>query len=98
MDELNSTLAALEEMVVQKGQENHALEAELDQLRSAVTAQEAELEQLVRAEEEGRATRRLEAMMRKNRLGEQLREQEQVMELLQLQIQTFLTSTFPTLG
>jgi predicted RNase H-like nuclease (RuvC/YqgF family) len=98
MEELGSVLSSLEEMVDKKGEENHALEAELVGLQAEVAGQEAELAELVRAEEEGRAARRLDQMMRKNRLGEQLKEQADLIDLLQLQIETFVTKTFPTLG
>ena len=95
---MSSALSSLEEMVAEKGAENHALEAELNELRESVARQEAELAQLVREEEEGRAARRLETMMRKNRLAEQIRDQEELIHLLQLQIQAFVSKTFPTLG
>jgi hypothetical protein len=36
--------------------------------------------------------------MRKNRLADQIKEQADLIDLLQLQIQAFVTKTFPTLG
>ena len=98
MDELGSLLSSLEEMVDKKGEENRSLTADLAELEEGVAAQEAELASLVLAEEAGRATRRLDQMMRKNRLAEQVKEQADLMDLLQLQIETFVTKTFPTLG
>jgi len=98
IEELNSVLASLEEMVGEKGAENHTLEAELVALQAGVERQEAELEAQVRAEEEGRARRRLDQIMQKNRLADQIREQAELIDLLQLQIQAFVTKTFPTLG
>ena len=98
MDELGSLLSSLEEMVDKKGEENRSLTTDLAELEEGVAAQEAELASLVLAEEAGRATRRLDQMMRKNRLAEQVKEQADLMDLLQLQIETFVTKTFPTLG
>ena len=98
MEELGSVLSSLEEMVDKKGEENHSLAADLTELQAAVAAQEEELAELVRAEEAGRAARRLDQMMRKNRLAEQVKEQADLMDLLHLQIETFVTKTFPTLG
>jgi hypothetical protein len=98
MEELDSALTSLDEMVREKDAENQALAAELEGLRAGVAAQEAELARLVRAEEEGRAARRLDQMMRKNRLADQIKEQADLIDLLQLQIQAFVTKTFPTLG
>ena len=98
IEELGSVLTSLEEMVAEKGAENHALGAELEELRESVARQEAEIAQLVREEEEGRAAHRLERIMRKNRMAEQIKEQEELIDLLQLQIQAFVSKTFPTLG
>ena len=98
MEELNAILASIQEMDAEKKQENAQLEAQAALLEAEVEEQEAELQELVRREEEERKKARMERMMKKNRLKEQLKEQTALLNALQVQVKSFVTKTYPTLG
>lgn len=97
MEELDSSLATIQEMTEEKKRENRELERELEALEQEVREQEQELEQLVRREEEERKKVRMLRLMKKNRLMEQLRDQTELLNTLQFQVQNFVTKTYPTL-
>ena len=98
MEELDTVVRSFEEMIEAKQQENVALEAEVLELEAAVSAQNEDLIKQTREAEEAAAAVRLTRVMKRNRLAEQIREQQELLLNLQEQVDTFMTRTFPTLG
>ena len=98
LEELNTVLDSIQEMRDEKEKENKNLKQELEQLKEEVQSQEKDLEDLIQHEEEERKKVRMLRVMKKNKLKEQLKDQTDLMNALQVQVQTFVTKTFPTLN
>ena len=98
MDELNTVLESIQEMIDAKIKENKSLKQEIQELRKEIQVQEKELDTLVEEEEEERKKNRMLRVMKKNKVTDQLKDQTELMNALQVQVQTFVTKTFPTLN
>ena len=97
MDELNAELESIRNLSIAKERENVRLQREVERLAVEVGEQEAELKQLMSQEEEDRAKARIEGMMKKNLLADQLKDQSELLASIQTQIQSFATRTYPVL-
>ena len=98
MEELESIIKSFEEMSEAKQKENKALEAEVAELEKSVELENRELIDKTREEEEAGAKLRLRRVMKRNRLAEQIKEQQDLLISLQQQVDAFVLRTFPTLG
>ena len=98
MEELESIIKSFEEMSEAKQKENKALEAEVAELEKSVEMENRELIDKTREEEEAGAKFRLRRVMKRNRLAEQIKEQQDLLISLQQQVDAFVLRTFPTLG
>ena len=97
MEELDRSLAELQETRQHQRHDNQLLRRQTEQLQAELEAEERELEELERKDEEETANLRMTRMMKKNKLNEKLKEQADLLEALHLPVQTFATRTYPTL-
>ena len=98
MEELDSIIKSFEEMIEAKQKENKALEVEVAELEKSVEEENRELINKTREEEEAGAKLRLRRVMKRNKLAEQIKEQQDILISLQQQVDAFVLRTFPTLG
>ena len=98
MEELDSIIKSFEEMIEAKQKENKALEVEVGEMEKSVELENRELIEKTREEEEAGAKLRLRRVMKRNRLAEQIKEQQDLLISLQQQVDAFVLRTFPTLG
>ena len=98
MEELDSIIKSFEEMIEAKLRENKALEVEVAEMEKSVELENRELIEKTREEEEAGAKLRLRRVMKRNRLAEQIKEQQDLLISLQHQVDAFVLRTFPTLG
>ena len=78
--------------------ENEALETEVAAFETAVRKENKELIEKTREEEEAQVKSRLARVMKRNRLAEQIKDQQELLISLQQQVDAFVLRTFPTLG
>ena len=97
MEELDSIIKSFEEMIEAKQKENKALEVEVGEMEKSVELENRELIEKTREEEEAGAKLRLRRVMKRNRLAEQIKEQQDLLISLQQQVDAFVLRTFPTL-
>ena len=98
MGELDSIIKSFEEMIEAKQSENDALEKEVIEFEAAVKKEKEELNEKTREEEEAQARLRLTRVMKRNKLADQIKEQQELLLSLQQQVDSFVLRTFPTLG
>ena len=98
MEELDNIVKSFEEMIEAKKQENEALLAEVIELEKQVEDDNKDLVEQTKAMEEEQATQRLTRVMKRNKLAEQIKEQQELLISLQEQVDSFVLRTFPTLG
>ena len=98
MEELETIMNSFEEMIEAKKKDNDALEAEVAEMEKEVAEQDRELIEQTKEAEQAQAKLRLTRVMKRNRLAEQIKEQQELLVSLQEQVDTFVTRTFPTLG
>jgi len=98
MEELGNIMSSFEEMIEAKKKDNELLEEEVVKLEQELKEEEAELEAQSKTVEEEMAKVRLRRVMKRNKLAEQIKEQQELLVNLQEQVDTFVTRTFPTLG
>jgi len=98
MEELGNIMSSFEEMIEAKKKDNKLLEEEVVKLEQELKEEEAELEAQSKTVEEEMAKVRLRRVMKRNKLAEQIKEQQELLVNLQEQVDTFVTRTFPTLG
>lgn len=91
-------MSSFEEMIEAKKKDNELLEEEVVKLEQELKEEEAELEAQSKTVEEEMAKVRLRRVMKRNKLAEQIKEQQELLVNLQEQVDTFVTRTFPTLG
>ena len=98
MEELDTIVKSFEEMIEAKKKDNESLEAEVAQAEQEVAEQERQVEQETKETEEEMSKLRLRRVMKRNKLAEQIKDQQELLVSLQQQVDTFVTRTFPTLG
>lgn len=98
MEELDGIIKSFEEMIEAKQRENQALEVEVAELEKSVDEENRELMDKTREEEEAGAKLRLRRVMKRNKLAEQIKQQQDLLISLQQQVDAFVLRTFPTLG
>ena len=98
MEELETIMNSFEEMIEAKKRDNDALEAEVAEMENEVAEQDRELIEQTKEAEEAHAKLRLTRVMKRNRLAEQIKEQQEMLVSLQEQVDAFVTRSFPTLG
>ena len=98
MGELDNIIKSFEEMIEAKQSENDALEKEVIEFEAAVKKEKEELNEKTREEEEAQARLRLTRVMKRNKLADQIKEQQELLLSLQQQVDSFVLRTFPTLG
>ena len=98
MEELDNIIKSFEEMIEAKQRENQALEVEVAELEKSVEEENRELMDKTREEEEAGAKLRLRRVMKRNKLAEQIKQQQDLLISLQQQVDAFVLRTFPTLG
>ena len=98
MEELEAVIASYEEMIEAKRAENEALLAEVTEMERAVEEENRELVERTKEVEEAQAKLRLTRVMKRNKLADQFKEQQELLVSLQEQVDTFVLRTFPTLG
>ena len=98
MEELDGIIKSFEEMIEAKQKENKALEVEVAEMEKSVEEENRELIAKTREEEEAGAKLRLRRVMKRNKLAEQIKEQQDLLISLQQQVDAFVLRTFPTLG
>ena len=98
MEELDSIIKSFEEMIEAKQKENKALEVEVADMEKSVEDENRELITKTLEEEEAGAKLRLRRVMKRNKLAEQIKEQQDLLISLQQQVDAFVLRTFPTLG
>ena len=98
MEELDSIIKSFEEMIEAKQKENKALEDEVAEMEKSVEDENRELITKTLEEEEAGAKLRLRRVMKRNKLAEQIKEQQDLLISLQQQVDAFVLRTFPTLG
>ena len=98
MEELDNIIKSFEEMIEAKQEENKALEVEVAEMEKSVEEENRDLINKTREEEEAGAKLRLRRVMKRNKLAEQIKEQQDLLISLQQQVDAFVLRTFPTLG
>ena len=98
MEELETIMKSFEEMIEAKQKDNDALEAEVAEMEREVEEQDRELIEQTKEAEEAQAKLRLTRVMKRNRLAEQIKEQQETLASLHEQVDAFVTRSFPTLG
>ena len=98
MEELDSVVKSYEEMIEAKKAENEALMAEVTEMEREVEEENRELVERTREAEEASAKLRLTRVMKRNKLAEQIKDQQELLISLQEQVDAFVLRTFPTLG
>ena len=98
MEELDNIVKSFEEMIEAKQKENEALETEVAAFETAVRKENKELIEKTREEEEAQVKSRMARVMKRNRLAEQIKDQQELLISLQQQVDAFVLRTFPTLG
>ena len=98
MEELETVIKSFEEMIEAKRRDNEILEAEVTEMEKEVAEQDKELIEQTKEAEEAQAKLRLTRVMKRNRLAEQIKEQQELLVSLHEQVDAFVTRSFPTLG
>ena len=98
MEELDTIIKSFEQMIEAKQKENEALENEVRDLETDLEEENKHLVETSRAEEEAQAKLRLTRIMKRNKLAEQIKDQQDLLISLQQQVDAFVLRTFPTLG
>ena len=98
MEELDIIITSYEEMIEAKRNENEALLAEVTELEREVEEENRELVERTKEVEEAQAKTRLTRVMKRNKLADQIKEQQELLISLQEQVDAFVLRTFPTLG
>ena len=98
MEELDNIIKSFEEMIEAKQEENKALEVEVAEMEKSVEEENRDLINKTREDEEAGAKLRLRRVMKRNKLAEQIKEQQDLLISLQQQVDAFVLRTFPTLG
>ena len=98
MEELDSIIKSYENIIEAKRLENEALLAEVTEIEKAVEEENKELVEKTKEAEEAQAKIRLTRVMKRNKLADQIKEQQELLISLQEQVDAFVLRTFPTLG
>ena len=98
MEELDSIIKSYENIIEAKRLENEALLAEVTEIEKAVEEENKELVEKTKEAEEAQAKMRLTRVMKRNKLADQIKEQQEFLISLQEQVDAFVLRTFPTLG
>ena len=98
MKELDQVIADYEDMINDKRRDNENLLAEIADLEKEVEEQEEDAEKQKKDTEKVVEEDRLYRLMKRRRLVEQIKEQNELMTNLRDQIDNYMLRTFPSLG
>ena len=85
-------------MIEAKKVENELLLGEVLEMENEVELENKELLKQTKEAEEDQAKLRLTRVMKRNKLADQIKEQQELLMSLQEQVDAFVLRTFPTLG